>query len=321
MNWPYHFVSLNEEQKHQRRIALNTYANIAQSSILTLLLVIQVYHFALWVTVRWAKKSGVDAVSSPRIKEERLGHWNGARGWQAYARRVKWWFGERVEVAGAYLGSRGQVGLAAIWLIWLLVLCFPDTGDGTISPTDIAPTQITYIIPNRLSPPNKTLRNSSSLPAASPLPPGVQIPFLTDSATHPLLARNIKHLPPAPRSNHYIHVPTPCSILPQLLHPVQPPQLEGKGALHNLRHPGRHNLHDHRDDCLGSSAKMELSCLLRRTRHIGDGMDGGPILARLSYPYIHLRDVGAVCAQHYIKEVAYENNRSDYEDVTGYQPH
>ena len=130
MGWPYHFVGLDEEQKHRRRVTLDIYANIAQSSILTVLLVIQAYFLALWLTARLNKQSRVDGTSSPRIKEERLGHRKGAGGWQANARNLKWWFGERVEIAGAFLGSRGQVGLALGWLTWLLVLCVPDTGDG-----------------------------------------------------------------------------------------------------------------------------------------------------------------------------------------------
>ena len=134
MSWPYHFVTLNDEQKHQRRIALDTYANIAQSSILTVLLVIQACFLASWLATRWSKQSGADGDSSPRIKQERLGHWNGARGWLATVKKLRWWFGESVEVAGAYLGTRGQVALAAGWLTWLLVLCFPDTVDGNTSP-------------------------------------------------------------------------------------------------------------------------------------------------------------------------------------------
>lgn len=137
MAWPYHFVTLDDQQKHERRVALDIYANIAQTSILTVLLVIQAYFFGIWLASRASKQSGTDGVSSPRIKEGRLGHWNGANGWQATARRLRWWFGARVELAGAFLGSRGQVLLAAGWLAWLLALCVPDTGDGMLPQSNV----------------------------------------------------------------------------------------------------------------------------------------------------------------------------------------
>lgn len=130
MVWPYRFVTLDDEQKYQRRVALDTYANIAQTSALTVLLVVQVYFLGIWLSTRISKRRSTDGISSPRIKEERLGHWSGPGGWHTIARRAKWWFGARVEVGGAFLGSRGQVLLAAGWLAWLLLLCVPDTGEG-----------------------------------------------------------------------------------------------------------------------------------------------------------------------------------------------
>lgn len=132
MDWPWHFVGLTDEQKHQRRVTLDVYANIAQSSALTVLLIIQAYFAATWLVARLAKSDN-DILSSPRIKEERLGHSNGVKGWQANARKVKWWLGDRVEIAGTHFGTRGQIAFAVAWLAWLLVLCVPDTGDGKIS--------------------------------------------------------------------------------------------------------------------------------------------------------------------------------------------
>jgi hypothetical protein len=144
MGWPYHFVTLDDQQKHERRVALDIYANIAQTSFLTVLLIVQVYFLAVWLATRSSKQSGADGTSSPRIKEGRSSNWNGDGGYQTIMRRVNWWFGGRVEIAGAFLGSRGQVLFAAGWLAWLLVLCVPDTGDGRLCRSEYAFENYTY---------------------------------------------------------------------------------------------------------------------------------------------------------------------------------
>lgn len=213
MGWPYHFVTLDEEQKHRRRVTLDIYANIAQTSILTALLVIQVYFLAVWLTARLNKQFVTDGTSSPRIKEERLGYRNGVRGWQVNAKKLKWWFGERVEIAGAYLGSRGQVILALGWLTWLLVLCVPDTGDGMLSSYGPCSESSTYPTRNRLPAPNKAIRNRRSISTPTALPSSLQISLLTHPTSHWLLSRNPEHLPPAPRPDYYLPVPASCGLL------------------------------------------------------------------------------------------------------------
>ena len=288
MGWPYHFVGLDEAQKHRRRIALDIYANIAQSSILTVLLFVQVYFLEVWLTARLSKQSRVDGTSSPRIKEGRLDPVNGTRGWQVRARKLNWWFGERVEVAGAYIGSRGQVGLALGWLTWLLILCVPDTGDGMISSYHFTSLVSTYRTHNRLPTPDEALRNRSSVPATTSLPFGLQVAVLTYPTSHWLLPRNPEHIPPPSWPNHYISIPTSCSILPQLLRPVQPSRHQGQGALHHLWYPGCTHLHNYWNDSTGSGKEMELPRLLRNTCRSGNGMDARSLLPCISYPYLHL---------------------------------
>lgn len=220
MGWPYHFVGLNEEQKHQRRVTLDIYANIAQTSILTVLVVVQVYFLGVWLAARLSKQGDQDVISSPRIKEERLGHWNGSNGWQTTARKLKWWSGERLEICGAFLGSRGQIALAAAWLTWLIVLCIPDTGDGKSSSTQLIeiPTEVAIC---RLHPLHETFRARSSVPAPTPLPAGVQVPVLTPSTPHWLLPRNAEHLPPTFGKIHRLPLADSCSFISQLLHSVK----------------------------------------------------------------------------------------------------
>lgn len=128
MAWPYHFVDLTEAQKQQRRQNLDFYAIVAQLSALAPLLAIQCY----FLCSKLANRSRVDedVPSSPHLKNGRHGERSGLSNARLIWRKLAWRCGEPVDAAGGYLGRRGEVLAAAVWLVYLLVLCFPRTGDG-----------------------------------------------------------------------------------------------------------------------------------------------------------------------------------------------
>ncbi|KAK4100383.1 hypothetical protein N658DRAFT_516679 [Parathielavia hyrcaniae] len=131
MTWPgYHFVDLSADEKQVRRQTLDQYGLLAQLSALTLVVAILLYRLATRATNSRGANGDYAAVpSSPVLKVRRnssAGHW-GAR-----SRRVRWWLGEDVVVAGKVYGQRDhylhltkRVGLVAIsqWpLQYLLAL-------------------------------------------------------------------------------------------------------------------------------------------------------------------------------------------------------
>ncbi|KAK3713030.1 hypothetical protein LTR37_008715 [Vermiconidia calcicola] len=129
MGWRYHFIDLTDAQKHERRELLDRYAWIAQRSVILPLLVMQCYFLASWIRRRWANNADATAPSSPYLKEKRLGSWAITRALKSRAKGLAWWLGGEAEMYGSSLGSRGQVLIALAWTMWLLILCFADTGE------------------------------------------------------------------------------------------------------------------------------------------------------------------------------------------------
>lgn len=127
----YHFVDLDHEQKLQRREYLDFYGSLAQISVVVPIVAIQCYLLATWIQRNWQKQQDLQAPSSPYVKQARLGHGLNVSSLTAKWRVFTWWSGDAVEVAGVYLGTKGQVIGAGFWTLWLLVLCFVQTGDGT----------------------------------------------------------------------------------------------------------------------------------------------------------------------------------------------
>lgn len=130
MGWPYHFVDLNSEQKHQRRQLLDQYGVIAQVSIVLPLLVLQSRLLYLWISRNINQSAGVDAPSSPHLKSAQSRSRLSVKSLKSNLRRWQWWAGESVSLFGDHLGTRGEVLGAAVWLGWLLLLCFLQTGGG-----------------------------------------------------------------------------------------------------------------------------------------------------------------------------------------------
>ncbi|KAK4508274.1 hypothetical protein PRZ48_002012 [Zasmidium cellare] len=125
----YHFVDLTHEQKLLRREYLDFYGFLGQISVVVPILAIQGYLLVAWIQRKVQREQDLQTPSSPYVKQARLGYgWNVsglAARWSIFA----WWCGDTVEVAGVYLGTKGEVIVAGVWTLWLVVLCFLQTGD------------------------------------------------------------------------------------------------------------------------------------------------------------------------------------------------
>ena len=129
MSWPYHFIDLTEQQKHDRRALLDRYGIYSQLSALIPIIGYRLYRLSLWVySERLRSKAAYTAVpTSPDRKRKRTSSLGVAR---AKWRNVLWWLGG--EVAPSWgLGLRGQWIATLCWTMWLTFLSVHRTGDGT----------------------------------------------------------------------------------------------------------------------------------------------------------------------------------------------
>jgi hypothetical protein len=129
MGWPYAFVDLTDAQKQHRRVLLDACGLVAQASAGVVLILIQLYFLAQWLKQRNGS-DGLDVPSSPSLKNSqkpgRLNTRVAAQWW----RRFAWWSGDSVKILGTDLGTNGQITAAVAWTVWLLYLCFAETGNG-----------------------------------------------------------------------------------------------------------------------------------------------------------------------------------------------
>lgn len=129
MSWPYEFADLTDAQKHHRRALLDAYGLIAQSSIGAVLILLQVVFLIQWISQRWGSQRGLNAPSSPGLKHAQKAGGN-VRSFQHWWRCVGWWAGDPVSLLGMNLGTKGNLLAGVAWTIWLLALCFAETGHG-----------------------------------------------------------------------------------------------------------------------------------------------------------------------------------------------
>lgn len=129
MGWPYQFVDLTDAQKVSRRTLLDTYGLVAQTSAGVVLIVIQLYFVAQWTR---RQQSGSDVPSSPTLKHLPKGNRLDIQAIERWWRRLEWWSGDSLVVFSVDCGTKGQVTAATCWTIWLLVLCFAETGNGKL---------------------------------------------------------------------------------------------------------------------------------------------------------------------------------------------
>jgi hypothetical protein len=126
----YHFVSLDDDQKHVRRLALDKFACIAQISDLIPLISLQCIFLTSFLRRRWIERQYARCPKSPNLKNEKHDDNSGFKDVEIRLRKFQWWLGEAVDVAGTSYGTRGQLLLTGCWTAWLLLLCFVETGDG-----------------------------------------------------------------------------------------------------------------------------------------------------------------------------------------------
>ncbi|KAK0673662.1 putative ferric reductase transmembrane component [Cercophora samala] len=127
----YRFIEgLTQAEKLARRQALDNYGLAAQLSDLLPVVLILLYRLAKWVVqerVEGSSNGEYAAVpSSPVMKRRRE---EGVRDWSVRKRRLQWWLGEDVVVAGHVYGQRDQWIVGVVWLVWLVVLSVKDTGE------------------------------------------------------------------------------------------------------------------------------------------------------------------------------------------------
>ncbi len=125
MGFPYHFVSLNDEQDLRRRQLLDGYGQFAQLSILLLPLILQLclgirlLISRIWTSNTQAPKEHQSPVVSS-FKKPNKGYPTNLLA------RIRWFLdGELLEG----WNTRQEWLIASLWTMWLLVLVFKDTGD------------------------------------------------------------------------------------------------------------------------------------------------------------------------------------------------
>lgn len=125
MGFPYHFVTLDDEQDLRRRQLLDGYGRFAQFSILLLPLIYQLcLGMRLLISRIWTSKpQAAKEHQSPVVS----GFKQPARGHSAILlARSRWFLGGEI-VEG--WGTRQEWLIAGLWAMWLLVLVFKDTDD------------------------------------------------------------------------------------------------------------------------------------------------------------------------------------------------
>ncbi|KAK7422022.1 hypothetical protein QQZ08_009671 [Neonectria magnoliae] len=125
MDWPYHFVTLSDDQKDARRAAIDHHAALAfWSAFAPAAALLAVRAVA---RVRRSRRGHYREVpGSPALKARRRS-WAGDLG-RRWA-RLRWWMGEDVFFLGAHWGRRDEWVGGVVWMGWLLVCCVRGTGD------------------------------------------------------------------------------------------------------------------------------------------------------------------------------------------------
>ena len=126
MGFPYHFVSLSDEQNSRRRQLLDGYGQFAQLSVLLLPLIYQLcLGMRLLISRVWPfnPSQAVKEHQSPvisRFKQPATGYPT-----NVFA-RIRWFLDEEVLEGWE---TRQEWLITGLWAVWLLVLVFRDTGD------------------------------------------------------------------------------------------------------------------------------------------------------------------------------------------------
>lgn len=136
MGWPYHFLTLSQEEVLLRRHTIDHYARIAHYSALApavIFLLLRLVLRAARPILRLRDGDGDErgeyshVPGTPTLKAQRsstLG--TVAARWRA----LLWWSGGDVVFRGVSWGQRDEWLLGLAWTGWLLVLCTLGTGQG-----------------------------------------------------------------------------------------------------------------------------------------------------------------------------------------------
>jgi len=126
----WHFVTLDQDQKLERRRLLTTYGTIAQIIPLFLIFYLWLYFLACWVHDKLRQNSALESPGSPYQKEARR-----AKSSSLFSRvrsiwrREAWKCSAKIEIAG-FQATKGEVVLAGAYMGLLLMLCFVQTEGG-----------------------------------------------------------------------------------------------------------------------------------------------------------------------------------------------
>jgi hypothetical protein len=128
MGWPYKFITLDEADRHARRLTLDRYASYAQLSSLIPVALVLLYRIARWSAKSAASRGSYNAIpNSPALKFER----ESERGvWRTQYNKLRWWLAGDLHLFGQLYGQRDQWVFGGLWTAWLLFLCIAETGQG-----------------------------------------------------------------------------------------------------------------------------------------------------------------------------------------------
>ncbi|KAL6893151.1 hypothetical protein HDV57DRAFT_224580 [Trichoderma longibrachiatum] len=135
MGWPYHFLTLSQQDVLLRRQTIDRYALIAHVAALAPALLCILLRLAARAA-RFLPRNGHDdgdagrgryshVPGSPTVKAQRS---SGLGLLAARWRALKWWLGDDVVVRGVRWGQRDEWLLGVFWTGVLLVLCVLETG-------------------------------------------------------------------------------------------------------------------------------------------------------------------------------------------------
>jgi len=131
MGFIYSFVALDEAQLQHRRQLLDFYASIAQFFARILLLAIYVSNSLPFLSEKISK-----LLPGRRAKERQSPRKSRfeppvASSWAVNWRRLSWYLDDDIIDGRDGWGTKREWVVAGVWTLWLLVLVFASTGNGT----------------------------------------------------------------------------------------------------------------------------------------------------------------------------------------------
>ncbi len=138
MGFLYSFVTLDEAQSQRRRQLLDLYASVAQFSALTPLLAVYISHYLLFLSKEISK-----LLPGRRAKERQSPRKSRfeppvACSWAVKCRRLSWYLDDDIIDGRDGWGTKREWVVAGQWTLWLLVLVFASTGNGTLESSSMS---------------------------------------------------------------------------------------------------------------------------------------------------------------------------------------